>query len=154
MPGSASSASQGPSGPAPGPAAGESASGEQATGGEAVGAAAAISSGIVSLYKRYRGRGPTAVRTHLVGDLAVVLLTGGFTVAEQTLAREGHGDVVLEQRRAFQLVMAERFKALVREVTGREIVAMLSANHVDPDLAVETFVLGDRTGDTPRPALG
>jgi hypothetical protein len=28
-----------------------------------------------------------------------------------------------------------------REITGRSVIAFLSANHIDPDLAVETFIL-------------
>lgn len=108
-----------------------------------------ISNAIVALHKRYLGRGPKNIKTHFTGDLVVVLLSGALTAVERTLADEGYEDTVMEQRRAFQAVMADRFKAVVRETTGREIVAMLSANHVDPDLALETFVLGDPIGEPP-----
>jgi hypothetical protein len=37
--------------------------------------------------------------------------------------------------------------AAVETVTGRAVTAFMSANHVDPDLTVEIFVLDD-----PRPA--
>jgi hypothetical protein len=35
----------------------------------------------------------------------------------------------------------------VQEITGREVVAFLSDNHVDPDIAIETFVLRSGNGD-------
>jgi hypothetical protein len=31
----------------------------------------------------------------------------------------------------------------VEQVVRREVIAFMSANHVDPDMAVEFFVLGD-----------
>lgn len=37
--------------------------------------------------------------------------------------------------------MAERLVAGVEEITGRTVAAFLSANQLDPGLAVETFVL-------------
>lgn len=114
---------------------------ELPTGGGAA-PALQISNAIVALHKRYLGRGPKNIKTHFTGDLVVVLLSGALTPVERTLTEEGYEDTVMDQRRAFQAVMAERFKAVVRETTGREVVAMLSANHVDPDLALETFVLG------------
>ena len=33
--------------------------------------------------------------------------------------------------------------AIVTQLTGRTVVAMMSANHIDPDLAAEVFVLDD-----------
>lgn len=107
-----------------------------------------ISNGIVALHKRYLGRGPKNIRTHFTGDLVVVLMSGALTAVERTLKDEGYEDAVLDQRRAFQSAMEERFKAVVSETTGRDVLALLSANHVDPDLALETFVLGDRVADT------
>jgi len=101
-----------------------------------------ISNGIVALHKRYYGKGPESARTHYHGDLVVVVLRGGFTRIEQTLVEEGRGDVVLAQRRELQAAMDDRYKEIVREATGREVTAFMSANHHDPDLQVEIFLLG------------
>jgi hypothetical protein len=38
--------------------------------------------------------------------------------------------------------MREEASTRVAEITGCDVLAMMSANHVDPDLAVELFVLG------------
>lgn len=37
--------------------------------------------------------------------------------------------------------MREEASAKVAEITGRNVIAMMSASHLDPDLAVELFVL-------------
>ena len=33
----------------------------------------------------------------------------------------------------------------VEEILQRKVLAFLSANHIDPDIAVETFILASRT---------
>jgi hypothetical protein len=35
--------------------------------------------------------------------------------------------------------------AVVEDLTGRTVIAFMSANHIDPDLAAETFVLAPRS---------
>ncbi len=30
---------------------------------------------------------------------------------------------------------------MIEEITGREVIAFLSANHLDPDVAIESFML-------------
>jgi uncharacterized protein YbcI len=39
--------------------------------------------------------------------------------------------------------MGGELRAGVEALTGRRVVAFMSANHVEPDLAAEIFVLGD-----------
>jgi hypothetical protein len=51
---------------------------------------------------------------------------------------------VLETRRAYQLTMGEDFTAGIEEITGRQVIAFLSANHIDPDVAIESFVLASQ----------
>jgi hypothetical protein len=43
--------------------------------------------------------------------------------------------------------MRDRFAGAVEELTGRKVVGFLSQVHVDPDLAVETFILEPLDGD-------
>jgi hypothetical protein len=33
----------------------------------------------------------------------------------------------------------------IEEITGRQVIAFLSANHVDPDVAIESFMLAPRS---------
>ena len=54
---------------------------------------------------------------------------------------------VREARQIWQDTTQERFVEMIEERIGREVAAFMSANHQDPDLAVELFVLkGERSG--------
>jgi uncharacterized protein YbcI len=44
-------------------------------------------------------------------------------------------------RRSFQQAMEEEFRRVIEESTGRKVMAYMSSIHIDPDLAVELFVL-------------
>jgi uncharacterized protein YbcI len=57
---------------------------------------------------------------------------------------------VLETRRAYQLTMREDFTAGIEEITGRQVIAFLSANHIDPDVAIESFMLAPQADGHPR----
>ena len=50
-------------------------------------------------------------------------------------------DLVLDTRRAFQELMKDELIAGIEEITRRKVIAFMSANHVDPDFAVETFIM-------------
>jgi uncharacterized protein YbcI len=95
----------------------------------------------VQLHSRYYGKGPTKAKTHLVDDTVVSILRGGFTTVERTLLETGQVESVYQMRRSFQQAMEEEFRQVVEETTGRKVVAYMSSIHVDPDLAVEIFVL-------------
>jgi hypothetical protein len=43
--------------------------------------------------------------------------------------------------------MRDESSARIAEITGRNVLAMMSANHLDPDLAVEIYVLEAGTED-------
>ncbi len=60
---------------------------------------------------------------------------------ERTLLDTGEVESVYQMRRSFQHAMEDEFRQVVEEATGRKVVAYMSSIHVDPDLAVEVFVL-------------
>jgi uncharacterized protein YbcI len=60
---------------------------------------------------------------------------------ERTLLDTGQVESVYQMRRSFQLAMGDEFRRVVQEATGRKVIAYMSSIHVDPDLAVEVFVL-------------
>lgn len=70
-----------------------------------------------------------------------MLLEDTLTKGEQALMRAGRVAKVLDIRHEFQDAMRDECIATVQELTGRTVVAMMSANHVNPDLAAELFVL-------------
>jgi uncharacterized protein YbcI len=103
--------------------------------------AAAISSATVQLMREYTGRGPTKARTYINEDLITVVLQDTLTMGERSLVRDGQVELVLATRKAFQKTMGPQLVAAVERHSGRSVYAFLSANHVDPDVAVESFVL-------------
>lgn len=103
--------------------------------------AAAIANMTVHLLSEYTGRGPTRARTHISGDLVAVVLQDTMTKGERSLIRDGEEDRVLETRQAYQRTMREDLAAGVATLTGREVIAFMSANHIDPDMGVEIFIL-------------
>jgi uncharacterized protein YbcI len=114
---------------------------------------AQISTGLVQLHSRYYGKGPTKAKTHQVNDTVVSILQGGFTRVERTLVDSGQVESVYQMRRSFQQAMEAEFRQVVEEATGRTVIAYMSSINIDPDLAVELFVLEPleetHDGDTP-----
>ncbi len=104
-------------------------------------AQAAISNGLAQLHMRYYGRGPTEAKSHLVGDLVVCVLWNSFTTVERTLLERGERRAVESFRRTFQATMEGQFTEVVEEATGRRVCAYMSQIHVNPDVAVEIFML-------------
>ena len=102
---------------------------------------AAISNLTVRLLSQYTGRGPTKARTFFNDDMVTVVLQDTLTKAERTLVDKDRRDLVLVTRTTFQEVMGDDLVAGIQEITGRTVIAFLSANHIDPDIAVETFML-------------
>jgi uncharacterized protein YbcI len=102
---------------------------------------AAISNLTVRLLSQYTGRGPTKARTFFNDDMITVVLQDTLTKAETTLVAKDHRELVLVTRTTFQEVMGDDLIAGIEEITGRTVTAFLSANHIDPDIAIETFIL-------------
>jgi uncharacterized protein YbcI len=105
-----------------------------------------IASGFVSLHSKYYGRGPTRSKVYADGDVVVVVLEETFTPAERTLIDQGQAGGIQEIRRNFQMIMADQFKALIEQATGRSVRSFTSETDLENDIAVEVFILaGDRT---------
>jgi uncharacterized protein YbcI len=107
---------------------------------------------MVALLKRYVGRGPTHARAYLEDDLVVILLQDTMTQAERTLVEEEEEDMVKHLRRVFQGTFREDAIELVERLTARKVRAFLSDHAVDPDYAVEVFVLESEVGSAPSQA--
>lgn len=128
----------------------------EATSSQRGSVAQAISNGAVQIVRDYTGRGPTKAKTTISDDLVVVVLADILLKAEQTLVDRGKGELVVELRHEFQRTMREDLNALVENALGRKVIAFMSDNHVNPDMAVEVFVLaprhaGPRDGDSEPP---
>jgi hypothetical protein len=55
---------------------------------------------------------------------------------------------VLQLRHDYQLVMQDELTGLVEDLLDRKVIAFMSADHIDPNMAVETFVLEPTTASS------
>jgi uncharacterized protein YbcI len=108
--------------------------------------AANISNLVVQLMTNQTGRGPTKAWTSINGDLIAVVLRDTLTKGERSLVANGRADLVMEIRSAYQDTMRAEAIAGVEQLTGRTVLAFLSSNHIDPDVAIECFVLEPKPG--------
>ena len=112
----------------------------------------AIGNLITRLLSYYTGRGTTKARTHFNENLITIVVQDLLTKGERSLIRDGKQNLVLETRRAYQQTMGADLTAGIEEITGRQVIAFLSANNLDPDLAIETFMLAPQNDGQPPPA--
>jgi uncharacterized protein YbcI len=112
--------------------------------GNGLSVAANISNRVVQLMSAYTGRGPTKAWTSVDHDLVSVVLRDTLTKGERSLVSDGRSQLVLAMRKAYQQTMRNDLVAAVEQTTGRKVIAFLSDNHIDPDIAIESFVLEAR----------
>jgi uncharacterized protein YbcI len=112
---------------------------------------AEISTAIVRLLREYTGRGPTKAHTTIRDNVVLVMLEQALTKGEQVLVQKGRGDNVLALRHEYQEAMRDESSDKIAELTGRNVLAMMSANHLDPDLAAEIYVLEAPPGPQAQP---
>jgi uncharacterized protein YbcI len=103
--------------------------------------AADVSRGAVQLLHKYTGRGPTKARTLITKDTVAILLGDTLTKGEHNFVARGERQHVLDTRQVLQQIMREEFVELVERFSSRRVEAFLSDDHIDPDYAVEFFVL-------------
>ena len=114
------------------------------------GTAGEISRRSVQLLREYTGRGPTKARTVISHDSVTVLLEDTLTRGERKLVENGLADHVLTGRHQYQLVMRADLVHVIEQETGRKVIAFMSDNHIDPDMAAEVFVLDPSADGDPR----
>ncbi len=108
-----------------------------------------LSNAIVALFKEYYGRGPADCRTYLEPDLVLVVMTGGYHAADQTLFEAGKWHEVRSARMSWQDSMEVRFVETIERLTHRQVSTFMSANHQSPDVTVELFLL-ERSEEPPE----
>jgi len=109
---------------------------------------AQISRAAVHVLREYTGRGPTKARTMIEHDAVTIVLGDTLTKGERILAESGRAEHVMQVRHDYQTVMRDDLVAAVERALDRKVIAFMSANHLDPDLAVEVFIL-EPTGEDP-----
>jgi uncharacterized protein YbcI len=102
---------------------------------------AAVTREVIRVQNESHGRGPKKAFSFHNGNVLVTVLEEVLTPAERKLASNGESEAVLRMRSLYQRSMTEDLKKSIEAITGREVVAVMSDNHVDPDMAVEIFIL-------------
>ena len=104
-----------------------------------------LSNTIVHILSRHTGH-PVAKIRQDTDDLIAVIMEDTLTRGEQTLVANGQSELVLATRREYQSAMRAELIDAVEGLTGRSVRAFLSENHLEPELAVEVFVLTPAEG--------
>jgi uncharacterized protein YbcI len=116
--------------------------------------AAQISTRAVQILHDYTGRGPTKARTILNHDSVTIILQDALTKGELSLVNAGREAEVLRTRHSYQEVMGPDLTQIVEDAVGRKVIAFLSDNHANPDVAVEFFLLEPQEAADTQPAAG
>jgi uncharacterized protein YbcI len=102
---------------------------------------AAITSALVGIHTEHLGRGPRSASTFHYGHVLVTLMHDVLTRAEKSLTRTGQVDAVRHIRHLFQDTIEADLRGAVERLTGRKVLAFISGNYIDPDIAAEVFIL-------------
>ena len=110
----------------------------------------AVTEAMVALHERYYHRVPVTAKTLLLSDEVLICVLGGiYTDVEKTLIEVQRTTIVQQTRSAFQSAMQDKFISTVERLSGRNVLAFISNQHVGPDIEVELFMLQpqDQDGD-------
>lgn len=102
---------------------------------------AAITSALIGIHTQYLGRGPKSASSFHYNNVVVTLMHDVLTPADRALARSDRDDAVIGIRHLYQQTMQVDFTAAVERLTQRKVIAFISGNHIEPDIAAEVFVL-------------
>lgn len=102
-----------------------------------------LSNAMVALHREYFGRGPGAAKSFITEGMVICVLSDIYTAVERTLIRTGQAEHVRRTRGLHQEALEHEYKSSVEKILARPVDAFLSVVHVDPDVAVEVFLLGD-----------
>jgi uncharacterized protein YbcI len=109
----------------------------------------AVTDAMIALHQHYHHRVPVTAKTLMLGDdLLACVLGGVYTDVEKTMIEVQRGITVQETRSAFQNAMQHKFIEAVERLSGRNVLAFISNQHIGPDIEIELFVLrapGTRT---------
>lgn len=103
-----------------------------------------LSNAMVALHREHFGRGPGAAKSFVADEMVICVLSDIYTAVERTLIRAGQSEHVRQTRALHQEALRDAYKVSVEAIVARPVAAFLSVVHVDPDVAIEVFLLGER----------
>jgi uncharacterized protein YbcI len=102
---------------------------------------AAVARAVVRHRTEQVGRGPNKAKAFYNGKVIVVVLENVMTRAERSLVAAGRADAVLFGRQALGDEFRLHLSSIIERLTGRTVLACMSASNFDPDLVADLFVL-------------
>jgi uncharacterized protein YbcI len=102
-----------------------------------------LSNAMVALHRDCFGRGPGAARSFVNEDMAVCVLTDIYTPVERALIEAGQADHVRRTRSLYRDVVEGKHRLRAEQVLERPVTAFLSVVNVNPDVAIQVFLLGE-----------
>ena len=102
---------------------------------------AAVTTALVKIQAAHLGRGPANASTFYHDNVLVTLMHDVLSHAEKILRQNGHHTSVHDWRETLHTTLEPDFRAAVEQLTGRTVIALISANHLDPDVTAEMFIL-------------
>ena len=102
-----------------------------------------IGESLAQMMGRYYGQAPARQVTHVLPGLVIVVLEETFTEAERVLIERGEAEGVADIRRRFERAVEQEFRSVVEEATGDRVRAFISDVHLEANVSVEIFLLGD-----------
>lgn len=103
-----------------------------------------ISKAIIQFEKEFLGRGPEEVKTFILGDLILVRLKGILSPAEQHLASNHEGKMLVKQVR-IQLIEKSRtmLEDIIHNLTHRAVISLHTDISTTTGERIFVFVLDD-----------
>ncbi len=102
---------------------------------------AAITRALVGIQNQYLGRGPGSASTFHYNNIVVMVMHDVLTHADKALAQADRDEAVANIRHLYQKAMEADFRAAVERLTQRTVIAFISGNNIEPDIASELFIL-------------
>src|ERR1700689_3283640 len=96
---------------------------------------AAITSAVVGIHTAHLGRGPSSASTFYKDNVIVTIMHDVMTRAEKALAENAHEEAVNQMRHLFEKTMQTDYTDAVERLTGHKVIAFISGNNTDPDIA-------------------
>ncbi len=100
-----------------------------------------ISREMEALYATHYGHSRGKATTYINGKTVLCMVEGSRSDNEADEFERGDSAGVIDRRVAFQVNQEDAFTEMVERITGRTVVAFLSANQENLTFAAELFVL-------------
>lgn len=102
-----------------------------------------ISGAMVELYAANYGHQRTIAQTYINDKSVLCLLQNSESRGEEREVTAGGAQQVTDNRVAFQVRTEDEFTQAIERITGRSVVAFMSANQDSLDYAAELFILDE-----------